>query len=180
MVGILERIKNFRNRESIHIFLCGLRGSDWEGICSEIEPTTLYHYEELHIRGKRFSIWDFSGDAKVKCIPAYVARSVNVAAVIFVVSATEHADSSCRELLDRIRRMDMDDAFSSSLFVILLNKISSGSQYNGLETFLKRQLSDPHRFIFVVVNVLHGLKDAAWLQLLDAIYAHHKKTVASA
>ncbi|GBE62712.1 ADP-ribosylation factor [Babesia ovata] len=77
MAGILERIRNFRNQESIHIFLCGLRGSgkttllyksllnDWEGICNEIEPTTLYHYEELRLRGRCFSIWDFSGDVKV-------------------------------------------------------------------------------------------------------------------
>ncbi|GIX61949.1 ADP-ribosylation factor, putative [Babesia caballi] len=78
MVSLLEKILSFNKPKNINVFLCGLRGSgkttllykslikDLGAVVNELEPTTLYHYEELRVGRKQFGIWDFSGDVTVK------------------------------------------------------------------------------------------------------------------
>ncbi|ORM40439.1 uncharacterized protein BXIN_2096 [Babesia sp. Xinjiang] len=189
MVSLLEKLVNLNKTRNIHVFLCGLRGSgkttllykslikDWNNIHDEIEPTILYHYEELRLNGRCYGIWDFSGDSKVKDIPTYIANQLQVTAVVFVINTMEQPGSVHQEVVDRLQRLNSDDAFKLSLFVVLFNQITSDSENRNLEEMLKTHFSDPDRFTFVTVNALQGMQDQSWLHSLDLIYRHHKKTM---
>ncbi|KAK1936848.1 hypothetical protein X943_001211 [Babesia divergens] len=187
MAFLLEKIANIRKTQNINVFLCGLRSSgkttllykslmnDWHNICTEIEPTTLYHYEELHFGGMKYGIWDFSGDVKVRYIPAYVARQVQATAVVYLVTGMEHSTTARNEMMDWIHSMERDDAFATSIFIVLFNKISPDEHSHSMEEYMKDNLLNKDRFLFLNVNVTLGLHDPNWVKALEIIRTHYKK-----
>lgn len=188
MAFLLKKIESLRRRHNIHVFLCGLRGSGkttllyksllngWNNIYDEIEPTTLYHYEELAFDGKKYGIWDFSGDIKVSYIPAYVAQQVQVTAVVFVVDVMDESENGRREVIDRIHKLETEDALGQSLFIVLFNRHSHGDHNNsGTEYYIRDQFVGSNRISFFTSNAALGLEDQNWVNVLKLIQFHHKK-----
>lgn len=183
----MEKIATLKRKQNINVFLCGLRGSgkttllykslitNWQTICNEIEPTTLFHYENLRFDRTEYGIWDFSGDMQVKHIPGYIARQVQVTAVVFLINAMDESEMSRNEIMDRIQTMQRDDAFRASLFFILFNTISMEVDATGMEKYIRSNLSGKENVLFFSFNASLGLHDPAWVKTLQLIHLHHKK-----
>ncbi|KAK1444328.1 hypothetical protein BgAZ_102340 [Babesia gibsoni] len=174
MAALMEKIATLKRKQNINVFLCGLRGSgkttllykslitNWQTICNEIEPTTLFHYENLRFDRTEYGIWDFSGD-------------MQVTAVVFLINAMDESEMSRNEIMDRIQTMQRDDAFRASLFFILFNTISMEVDATGMEKYIRSNLSGKENVLFFSFNASLGLHDPAWVKTLQLIHLHHKK-----
>ncbi|EDO05118.1 ADP-ribosylation factor family protein [Babesia bovis T2Bo] len=189
MVSLLGKLVNLTRGKVIHVFFCGLRGSgkttllykslikDWVNISNEIEPTILYHYEELWLKRKCFGIWDFSGDSKIKDIPAYVSKLVHVTAIVFLINSVEHPETACNEIIGRLESLYNEESCCNTLFIIAFNQISHELQHYELESLIKNHFSSSGRFHFTTINALDGLADCNWLNCLETIHLHYKNTM---
>lgn len=71
--------------------------------------------------------------------------------------------------------MERDDAFATSIFIVLFNKILPDEHSHSMEKYMKDNLPNKDRFLFLNVNVTLGLHDPNWVKALEIIRTHYKK-----
>ncbi|EKX74417.1 ADP-ribosylation factor, putative [Theileria equi strain WA] len=189
MKGVLTK---FSKSQPIHVLLLGLRGSGktlllyktflpkWDTAAAEIEPTILYHYEEVKYSNKTLGIWDFSGDPMIRNVPNFMSRQINTSAIVFVVNILDMNDASNREIFEWISLLESEESLLESCFVILLNGTRDIAQGKAFQNFmiqveqLKSRMGA--RFLCKGINATLALKDPGWVTALDFIISHSSKS----